>query len=257
MPGSGPRPARPATCARSWKVRSAAGNRQVEGDVGRDDRREGHGRQVQALRCQLGADQYVGAALAEVVIDRLEAAPRGERVRVEAADAQVPSANAPRPRPAGCPRRNGGCGASTGWAAVRKRGRPAAVVTAQRSALEVVHEGQIAPGQRRLSPQSRHRMNGGAAPVDEQHRLLAARVQSAERVGEWGGEDRPVPGGQLGAEIDDLDGRRLAHASFDEPRPFGVATANARHAHEVGVAVPSTTRAPPSAARRRATQRPS
>ena len=67
---------------------------QVEGDVGGNHRRERDARQVEALGRQLRADQDVDPPVAEVVVDRLEPAPRGQRVGVEARDPQPREARA-------------------------------------------------------------------------------------------------------------------------------------------------------------------
>ena len=49
--------------------------------------------------------------------------------------------------------------------------------------------------------------DAGAAPVEEEHRLLPAGERGVERRPQGAGEDRAVAGDQLLAQVDDLDGR--------------------------------------------------
>ena len=219
-PGIGPRPARPATWASSWKVRSRRQVvRQVEGHVGGDDRGQRHGRQVEALGRQLRADQDVDAAVAQVVVDRLEAAPRGQRVRIESGDPEVREgaaqlgldplgARAEVADPAGAAVR----------AAFRRRRRAAAVVAAELLAGGVVDERQVAVrAAQALAAVAAQDESGGTAPVDEQDRLLGPGPQGRERSVQRPREDRAVTLRQLIAQVDQLDraapGRRAVRAA--------------------------------------------
>ncbi len=209
---------------------------QVERDVGRDHAGERDGRQVEALGGELRADQHVGAALAEVVVDRLESTPSGEGVRVEASD---PQARVSRPQLGLHALRAGAEVADAAAPAARallgRNGRAATVVAAQRSTVEVEDEGQLAiRAAQALAAVAAQDEGGGAAPVQEQDRLLAPPTQRTERIGERGGEDRAVAAGELRAKVRHLDGGGGSHAALDQLSALGVPAAHARQGDEVG-----------------------
>ena len=62
---------------------------QVEGDVGRDDADQRHGRDVEALGHEAGADEHVQGAVGERVHDAVGSALALDDVAVEASDAQA------------------------------------------------------------------------------------------------------------------------------------------------------------------------
>ena len=138
-------------------------------------------RQVEALRGELGPDQHIDAAVAEVVVDRLEAAAGGERVGVEPRD--------PQRREAGAelrldPLRPGAEVADPVAPAVRAalggRGGPPAVVAAQRSAGEVIDEREVAVrAAEALAAVAAEDERRRAATIDDQHRLLGPAPQGS------------------------------------------------------------------------------
>ena len=215
--------------------------------------------QVEPLRRQLGADEHVELAGREVVIHRLVAAAGSEDVRVEPARPQPRKARAQLrldalragpeiPNPARAAAR----------ARVRWLGGPPAVVASQPATGEVKDVGQVAVrAANALAAIAAQDEGRGAATVDEEDGLLAPRPQRGERVREARTEDRPVAARQLLAQVDDLDARRAPDTPFDELTRSTIPPRARETVTTSGVAVPSTTRAPVSRARRRAAQRAS
>ena len=190
---------------------------QVEGDVGRHDPDEHDGRDVQALGDEARPDEDVRAAGAERVDDPGRgAAPLGD-VAVQAIDAQARvgrpdlALDALRAATQVADARRGAARAARG-----QRRRPTAVVAAQGRAGLVVDERSLAVGAGldvAAIPAQHDRR--GAAPVEDEDGLLAGgHVERGERRIERSRDRAAMAVGELGAQVDDLDERRLA----DRPR---------------------------------------
>ena len=209
-PSRGPRPGPPGDLRE--ELERALGGAivgEVQGDVGRHHGSQHDIGQVEALRRQLGADQHVRPAFAEVVVHRLEGTPLREGVAVQAPDAQPREArtqlgldplcagpevpNAPRP---------------AARAAIRHGRAAAAVVAAQLPAGEVEDVRQVAVrAAKALAAVAAQDEGGGAPAVDEQDSLSPTLAQAGNPLGQKVGKDRPVSRRELGAHVDDLHGR--------------------------------------------------
>ena len=234
---------------------------QVEGDVGRDDRRERDRWQVEALRGELGPDEHVDAAVAEVVVDRLEAAAGGERVGVEPRDLQCREAGSQ----LGLDALRAGAevpdpGAAAARAALGRSGGAPAVMAAQRTPGQVIDERKVAVrAAQALAAVAAEDEGRRSAAVDDQDRLLGPAPQGRERLGQRRtrrSTDCP-PASSARRSTTEIDGTP-ADPALDEPRALGMAAADAAPgSRDRASRVPSTSRAPARAARRRATQRAS
>ena len=116
-------------------------------------------------------------------------------------------------------------GRAAGRAARGHRPGATAVVASERLAGLVVDERPRAVGARRdvaAVPAEHHR--GGAAPVDDEDRLLTL-LQGGERGAERAREHPEVAVLQLGAEVDDLDPRRRPGEAGRQAMPLDLAVA--------------------------------
>src|SRR5213592_2575533 len=85
-PPFGPRPARPATCATSWNVRSAARKSEMKPRIRVHDAHHGHVREVQPLRDHLRPEQDVDLSLRHALEHPVVRPLGARRIQVHAGD---------------------------------------------------------------------------------------------------------------------------------------------------------------------------
>ena len=180
------------------------------------------------LAGELGADQHIGPARGEVVVDGLEPPPSRDGIRVETCD--------PQPRMPGTdlgldPLGSRAEVADPRAAAPRTAGRdrcgPAVVVAAQLGGGQVVDHRQLAVrAADRLAAVTAHDEGGCAAPVDEQDGLVAVRERGRARRTRRR-EDGPIALRQLGPHVDDVHHRPSADSPFGQQGSAGLPDADA------------------------------
>ena len=141
---------------------------------------------------------------------------------------------------------------------VAERGRPAAVVAAERHPCLVIDERPLAVGAGLdVAAVAAHDDRGRPAPVEDEDRLLAGRrVERAERRRERARQQPALPRRELGTQVDDLDVRAARRPPAPAGRPGRSAPVRARPTlSTAGVADPRTTAAPASRPSRIATSR--
>ena len=116
-------------------------------------------------------------------------------------------------------------GRRAGRAAGRRRPRPAAVMAAQRRAGAVVDERPVAVRARLdMAAVPAHDDRRRPAPVEHQDRAVAgAGVERRQRGGQRVGDQAPVAGRQLGAQVDGGDERLRARRAHRAARRDGTA----------------------------------
>ena len=180
----------------------------IEGDVRRDDADQRDRRDIEALGDQARPDQDIEPALGEGIDDALRGpavldhvtvqttdAQSGERLADLALDAFGPAAEiADARRPAR-------------WAARRERGRPTAVVTAQRRPGLVIDERPLAvrAGLDIPAIAAEHDRRGPAAIEDEDRLFAASHVETGQRRRQGARQESPLPHRELLPKIHHLD----------------------------------------------------
>ena len=184
--------------------------RQVQGDIGRHDADQGHLGDVEALRHERGPDEDIEPTLGEGIDDPLCGPLALDDVPVKAADPQRREAPAdltldPLRAAAEVP----DPGRGTSRAAGREQRGGAAVVAPQGVAGLVVHQRPTALRTGLdVTTVAAHDHRGRTAAVDDEDRPVAGpRVEVLEGLLQPIGQQAPVPGGELGAEVDELDDR--------------------------------------------------